>query len=287
MDSSKAFSDHEPKARPHCGRAALSRFGVRDGMQRFRCKAIDCRRTCCATTGTPLARLRGKSKLAGYAERMAKGLTLRETAKKMEMTLDRAFRWRHRMLANVVGHQPKPIAGLVEIDEAYFKRSRKGERDLGRPARPRGGRIANKGRSSEDFVPVLAGRARGQPFTVDKALADMTKEEVAGALLGSVDPAKTILCSDSHKSYLQMPDMLGVACKFFVTKKAKPADFHVQNVNNCHERLQTWINSKLRGVATKHLPNCLAWQRLRTWKGGPMSSAELIGSALGHQIINL
>lgn len=286
IDSSQAFSTHEPKACPHCGHA-LSRFGVRNGMQRFRCKDPACLKTCCATTGTPLNRLLGKDKLAGYAGCMAKGLTLRQTAKELGMSLDRAFRWRHRLLEKVVGHQPKPIAGLLEVDETYFQISRKGERGLDRPARKRGGRSVGQGRFSKDWVPVLVGRARGQAFTVDKVLADMSKGQIAAALAGSVDSSKTILCTDSHKSYLQMPEMLGVECNFFVTTKEKPEGFHVQNVNNYHERLKTWINFRLRGVATKYLPHYLAWQRMRTWKEEPMSPVELIGSSLGHQFINL
>ena len=272
IDSSQALSIYDPKACPHCGHAGLSRFGIRHDMQRFRCKSKSFLKTCCATTGTPLNRRSHKAKLAGYAECMINGDSLRKTASKMGFTLDRAFRWRHRILTRPVSHQPKAIVGLLEVDETYFKISRKGAHDLNRPARKRGGRIKGQGRHSKDFVPVLVGRARGQGFTGDKVLKDMTKEQIAGALAGSVDPAKTILCSDRHKSYQQMPDMLGVVCHFFVTDQPKPEDFHVQNVNNYHERLKTWINSGLRGVATKYLPHDLAWQRLKTWKAEPMRS---------------
>lgn len=100
-----------------------------------------------------------------------------------------------------------------------------------------------------------------------------------------MDPDTTVLCMDSHKSFLEMGKMLGCATNIFVTTKAKPADFHVQNVNSYHERLKTWIDYKMRGVASKYMPSYLAWQRLRTWK--TMSSSELIASALGRQIINL
>lgn len=79
--------------------------------------------------------------------------------------------------------------------------------------------------------------------------------------------------------------MLGGAANMFVTTKAKPADFHVQNVNSYHERLKTWIDYKMRGVPSKYMPSHLAWQRLKIWKA--MSSSELDASALGRQIINL
>ena len=38
--------------------------------------------------------------------------------------------------------------------------------------------------------------------------------------------------------------------------------YHIQSVNNYHERMKTWINSRMRGVATKNLPNYLAWMRM-------------------------
>lgn len=283
LDSSLALAGNDPISCRHCLCPSLVRFGFQNGIQRFRCKA--CSKTCCATTGTPLARLSGKHQLAGYAECMSKGYTLRQTACALKMTLDRAFRWRHRMLKEPIGHQPKAVKGILEVDETHFKISRKGQRGLGPAARKRGGRAAHKGRFSSDFIPVLVGRVRGQPYTLDKAMASMAKTEIHAALVGCVDPATTVLCMDSHKSFLEMGKMLGVATNIFVTTKAKPADFHVQNVNSYHERLKTWIDYRLRGVASKYMPSYLAWQRLRTWK--EMSSVELISSALGRQIINL
>lgn len=87
------------------------------------------------------------------------------------MTLDRAFRWRHRMLKEPIGHRSKAVKGILEVDESHFKSSRKGQRGLGPAARKRGGRAAYKGRFSSDFIPVLVGRVRGQPYTLEKAMA--------------------------------------------------------------------------------------------------------------------
>ena len=77
---------------------------------------------------------------------------------------------------------------------------------------------------------------------------------------------------------------LKVSCQFFVESEKKQEGLHV---NNYHERLKTWVNYRLRGVATKYLPHYLAWQRLKTWRKGPISTSAVIGSALGHQRINV
>ena len=62
--------------------------------------------------------------------------------------------------------------------------------------------------------------------------------------------------------------------------------FHVQTANNYHEQLKTWIQRGLRGVATKYLPNYLAWHRLMTWNKAGLTSFDVLRSALGQQVIN-
>lgn len=285
LDSAKALAAYEPTVCPHCDSKELVRNGVQNGLQRFICKG--CSRTCCATTATPLARLKNKGLLAGYAQCLSAGLTIRETSAKLDMTVDRAFRWRHRMLEMPVGHQPRPVQGLLEIDETYFQRSEKGSRKLARPARGHGAMTSGSGRLASEWVPVLVGRVRGQAYTFDKVLERMDKAEVATALRPSVDCEATMLCSDAHKTFLAMEKELKVFCQFFVQSEKKQEGLHVNNVNNYHERLKTWVNYRLRGVATKYLPHYLAWQRLRTWGKGPISSSDVIGSALGYQLINV
>ncbi|MBU6440817.1 MAG: IS1595 family transposase [Betaproteobacteria bacterium] len=286
LDSMRALVTHEPKACPHCGSLGIVRNGIQNGLQRFRCK--DCHRTCSSATGTPLARLKRKDLLAGYAQCLREGLTLRQTAERLDISLDRAFRWRHRFLARPVEHQPGLITGLLEIDETYFQRSEKGSRALTREARGHGGMTSGSGRLAEEWVPVLVGRARGKPYVLDKVLPNMTKAEVAKALKPSVDPKETMLCSDTHKTFLSMEKELGVACQFFVESEEHKAEgLHVNNVNNYHQRLKTWVNCVLRGVATKYLPHYLAWQRLRTWSVKPLDASDYIGSALGRKLINV
>jgi transposase-like protein len=289
LDSQQAFGDCSPKACPHCKSALFTRFGIQNSIQRYRCKSPDCGKTFCASTGTPLNHLAHKKLLGGYASCMAEGLTLRQTSKKMNITLDRAFRWRHRFLSMPVGHQPKAIAGVLEIDETFFRTSFKGSRSLPRPKHKRGGRIKRKGTASADFTPVMIGRARGQAFTLDKIMSDLSKEQVVGALQDCACPEKTMIYADSHKSHLQIPVITGVECVFFVESDDEEefGDVHVQNVNNYHERLKTWLYSRLRGVATRYLPHYLAWQRLKTWSKEGLSPSLLLSSALGFQTINL
>lgn len=283
--SKRALTGHEPKICPHCQKKTLVRNGVQNELQRFVCRT--CNRSSCATTATPLNRLRHKNQLAEYAECLKKGLTLRQTAEAMKISVTRAFRWRHSFLSNSVNHQPKAIFGVLEIDETYFRRSKKGERLRGRGRRRGEAETPGSGRRATEWAPVLVGRARGRPHVIDRLLLDMTAQEVDATLLDAIDCKNTVLCADGHAVFSGIGERLGVRCDHFSQRKPGPKRIHVQSVNSYHERLKSWINHDLRGVATKYLPNYLAWHRLRKWNKGSLTAPEFVSSALGRQIINL
>lgn len=276
----------QPHACPHCLGEKMVRNGVCDGLQRYLCRS--CSRTFNATTGTPLSRLRDKGQFDAYADCMRQGLSVRAAAARVGLSVDKAFRWRHRLLQSVVPHQPKGVVGMLEVDETYFRESQKGSRKLTRPARYSGGRAKGAGRKAGDWVPVLVGRVRGQPYTVDKVLAKLNGVEVTAALKDAVKPGETVVCTDGHSAFLRLHTSLGVETKYFVagyhghTNKT----FHVQTANNYHEQLKTWIQRGMRGVATKYLPNYLAWHRLMTWNKAGLTSFDVLRSALGQQVIN-
>lgn len=279
-------------SRPHgcrrCGSEKVVKNGIQCGLQRFLCRS--CGKTFNAATGTPLSRLRDKDQFEAYAQCMKKGYTIRQAAAEVGLTLDKAFRWRHRFLQEVVAHQPKGITGILEVDETYFRESQKGSRKLTRPARKRGGKAEGRGRTKKDWVPVLVGRARGQGLTADRVLGQMTRAEVTDALRDVVTPGETIVCTDGHSVFYRLDRTLGVPTKYFVAShhgSVLDKVYHVQSANNYHERLKSWIQRKLRGVATKYLPNYLAWQRLMSWGSRGASTEEIIVSALGKQVINV
>lgn len=282
----RALDRLQPCACPHCRSDQVVRNGVCDGLQRYLCRS--CSKTFNATTGTPLSRLRDKGQFEAYAECMRHGLSVRAAAAKVGVSVDKAFRWRHRFLQSVVPHQPTGVVGMLEVDETYFRESQKGSRKLTRPARYSGGRAKGAGRKAADWVPVLVGRVRGQPHTVDKVLAKLNGVEVTAALKGAVKPGETVVCTDGHSAFLRLDKSLGVETRYFVagyhghTNKT----FHVQTANNYHEQLKSWIQRRLRGVATKYLPNYLAWHRLMTWDKARLTSFDVLRSALGQQVIN-
>jgi transposase-like protein len=277
----------------HCESNAIVKNGFNRGLQRYLCR--HCGKTFNVASATPLSKLRHKGQFLQNAECMLQSLSIRATAKKIGIAVSTAFRWRHRFLENVVGHQPKHVTGLLEADEMYLHESFKGSRHMPRKARRRGlkqrftlGRSSKpKGRNTK-LIPVMVGRLRGQPHVADCVLEKMNGDETLRALK-EVISSDTLLCTDGNPAFLKIQRELGIPVKSVATRWHGPVldkIYHVQSVNSYHERLKTWLQRKFRGVATKYLSNYLAWRRVLEWFKDGIRPEHLIKSALGKQIIN-
>jgi transposase-like protein len=141
---------------PHCGTPGAVKRGRANGLRRYRCTS--CRKSFNALTGTPLARLRLKERWLDFTQSLSVGDTVRGSAAQCDVALTTAFRWRHRFL-KAVKTTTVPLRGIVEADETYLLDSRKGDRQLDRPPRKRGGKAAKRGLSREQ-VPILVAADR-------------------------------------------------------------------------------------------------------------------------------
>lgn len=287
---------HTLRAEPICPRCGFSdsvKNGRSRGLQRHVCRV--CRKTFSQASDTPISGLRNKGRLAEFAECMIQGLTIRGTAKKMGISTSTAFRWRHRFLEDAVHHQARARPGVIEADETYFRESGKGSRSLGRPARKRGGAAMGKKGSGKKAVvkkvAVLVMKTRGGSYVADRVLPDMT-QKLAMPVAAQIAGKGATLFVDGSGAFRTVEKELGiktvpVAVAYEGPVKMTPyGAAHVQSVNNYHERLKTWLNGDLRGVSTKHLPNYLAWMRMKEWFKDDAKAEDFIVTALGKQIIN-
>jgi transposase-like protein len=276
----------------HCSSPLVVKNGHSRGLQRYRCQA--CLKTFNATSGTPLARLRHKERFYQQGECLAQGMTVREAAAEMGVAVSTAFRLRHRFLTAVVPHQPVHAPGLLEADETYFLESRKGCRKLARKSRARGrgkyfpgkhpGKTV-KGNARGASVAVLIGQVRGTHIVADRVLTEMNAAQATDALKTVVGP-DTLLCIDGSSVLRGAAAELGVTAKSIAVSYDGHVVYHVQTVNNYHSRLKAWINGRLRGVATRYMPNYLAWMRMWEWFRDGIKPEHFIISGLGHQLIN-
>ena len=179
---------------PHCGTPGAISRGKARGLRRYRCKG--CRKTFNAATGTPLSGLHRKDRWLAFGACPADGLTVRASAERCGFAIDTAFRWRHRFLT-AKDPETRRLTGIVEADETCVLQSQKGERNLARKARRRGGKAAKRGLSHEQ-VPVLVAADRSGA-TVSVVLPAVNVDTLRSAVEPVVD-ADIVLVTDGHRA---------------------------------------------------------------------------------------
>jgi transposase-like protein len=275
---------HKDRRCPGCGNLRVVRNGQADGLQRYKCRG--CGKTFNALTGTPLARLRHKSKWIEQAGVLAEGLTVHRAAQRLGVAPSTAFRWRHRFLALPRSVKPALLCGVAEIDETYVLESFKGQKLrrqklAGRAPRKRGGHAAKRGLSKEQ-IPVLVARDRSGA-TTDFVLVDTRKAAVKAILQPLLAP-DAVVCCDGGGSIGQAARDLGLEHHAVITSKGVHAvgAWHIQNVNAYHSRLKGWLR-RFHGVATSYLENYLGWFRaLDRTPPNTSQPALLLNLALGR-----
>ncbi|MDB5932929.1 MAG: transposase, partial [Massilia sp.] len=267
-----------PHACPRCRSLHVHRDGHADGLQRYRC--VGCGRSFNALTGTPLARLRHRTKWLPYLDCMLQSDRVRRAAALVGIHKNTSFRWRHRFLHSTKHDRSLPLAGITEADETYLLESQKGSRKLDRPARRRGGTARRRGLSHEHdcilverdrsgrSVDFVTGRAPLRPAHLQRYLAPVVAADV-------------MLVTDGHPAYPAFARKAGIAHRAVnLSAGVRVAGaLHVQNVNAYHSRFKQWLR-RFNGVASRYLANYLGWR----WAldGGRISSPEmLLRSALG------
>lgn len=187
---------------PHCHSSLINRHGKVNKMQRYRCK--NCGKTFVATTATPLARLRYKELWLDYIRCMLDSKVLRVCAEECGINLNTSFRWRHRFLALPSTLKANRLEGIIEANETLFPYSEKGSKKLSRPPHKRGMKAQKRGRSREDWVPVLTVRDRAKN-TYGAILPDVTTETLHQELVGKLEK-DSVLCSDGYKPYIALSE---------------------------------------------------------------------------------
>lgn len=266
---------------PHCKAAAsqLAPWGWSRGLRRYRCRA--CLHTCNALTGSGLARLRKADHWSDYTAALIEGLTVRRAAKACGISKNTAFRWRHRFLARGSAHVAEHESGIIEADETFFLESFKGQRNLPRAPRQRGGVSVTRG-TGPDQIPVLVVRDRsGQ--TADFQLDKLDAAHVQKALMPLVD-AEAVLCTDGAAVYAAFARNTGITHQVVQARpgrRVREGAFHIQNVNAYHSRLKSWM-VRFHGVATRYLPNYLGWRRMLERYSATITPEHCLQEALGR-----
>src|ERR1044071_2848798 len=263
---------------PRCRSAHFHRHGRKDGLQRFRC--ADCGRTFNSLTGTPLSRLRYKSRWLEYSGCLLSASTVRRAALRVAVHKNTSFRWRHRFLTLPKTDRPERLMGILEADEMYCLESEKGARHLARPPRKRGEAATKRGLSFEQVCILVAGDRTGQTLDFVAGNGPVSKRQLKRCLPPIMDD-DVLLISDANAAYRYFAREMGIShesVNVSAGKRVRGA-IHIQNVNAYHSRYKGWV-SRFHGVATHYLPNYLGWH----WAvdGDRIASPEdMLSSAVG------
>lgn len=247
------------KVCPHCKSDKVSRNGKYNNKQRYICK--DCNKT--FTDFTNSATYNSKKTLdmwLKYAKCMIEGYSIRKSAKIVCINIATSFFWRHKILDCISSFMGIGfVDGVIEADEVFFAESFKGTKPLKMPreSRKRGKQVKKRGISSEQVCVATAIDREGNLIMELLCKGRMTHDELDRLYTGHIGD-DSILCTDSHKSYVKFANKLSLEHKRIQSGKHKEGLYHIQHINNVHSKLKKWMN-RFNGVATKYISNYIHW----------------------------
>ena len=156
------------------------------------------------------------------------------------------------MPINILGTQdqdPPKLKGIVEVDETHVLESRKGERNLDRKARRRGGKASKRGLSDEQ-VPILFAIDRSGTTTCS-VLPSVTADNVQSILEPRIDD-DIILVTDGNNIYPRCAKSPGTEHEALNQSAGERVRgvFNIHKVNNRHSlfNLNSAVGARQRSV---------------------------------------
>jgi transposase-like protein len=237
---------------PHCHSESIVKNGVKNDMQRYKCKV--CEKSFNQLTGTPLARLRKKGRWLNYSDCLNKGYTLNLSAEITGVHPSTSFRWRHRFLKNCQDLKPESLNGITEIIDTYFYYSEKGRKNPSLKSVQISGKKAPK-------VNVQIVRDRYNK-TYDCILGEMNVKNVKYEDVNRID-SDVLLCSEQNEFYKEFSKRFRIklgTLKLRDGEYEKKKVVHIKNAYLYRKHLHDWM-TRFKGVATRYLINYLSWFR--------------------------
>lgn len=116
---------------PHCKGEEVIKYGSYNGIQRYKCKNSKCKRTFTKQTRSPFRYSKKfKENCYKYKELYERGLTIRQCADILNISIVTSFFWRHRFLYNLkqVNYIEK-LYDYVELTRVVLLENFKGDRN--------------------------------------------------------------------------------------------------------------------------------------------------------------
>ena len=259
--NNEVLKKRDKKPCPHCKSINVYKRGKQKGVQMYKCNS--CNKWYSETTGTPLYDIKLKTKWQSYLNCMEQGMPIKKIAKKIGISIQTSFDWRHKILSALSQFIPTKLSGQVECDELELALSNKGCKKLERKPRKRGTDFKrNQGKGIETTVQVVTAIQRnGEKYLKAVQTKRLSKKDIEKVFDGKL-AKNTTLITDKHRSYRAFvkdkPDIKhkSLLATEHVSKKDK--SIHLQRVNNTHKQIRDFLKP-FNGVSSKYLQNYLNW----------------------------
>jgi len=254
-----------------CECEKIIKFGVdKNGKQRYRCKG--CGATFTETSYSVISHTRHSDDVwEKYIHMLLVGASLTECAFQCGISVRTAFIWRHKILNALQKDQDNRImAGIIEADEMFLPISYKGNHKnskrfvMPRKAFKRGS--DNRSNAFPKVCVMCAVERNGQCYGEVLGQGQPTTKMVTYAFEKRIAP-DSIMLSDrttAMKSYFSKKEKVeliqlkaSIAGKKYGGAPEVRGIYHIQSVNNFHNRLQRFLRC-YNGVSTKYLNNYIS-----------------------------
>lgn len=258
---------------PHCDSKLFIKNGKRGATQKYKCKA--CCRVFSSKTGTSLHRLQKPDKFELYKSLMLESYyPIKQIAKKVGISIQTAFDWRHKILSGTAVSDDKTFEGIAEIDDIWFLYSQKGRKGLDY-SRKRGGSKRAGDNDYQTKLLIIADRNKTIDMSVT-CIGRLKKADIERKVSGRFSEGCELV-SDKHRSIAAFAKSENLKhISFKASEHTAGGEYHVQNINNMAAGLKTVINRTLKGVSTKYLQNYANWYQIRTKKNDAQDVGQMI-----------
>lgn len=227
---------------PHCKSEDVIKYGSYNGIQRYKCKNNKCERTFTKQTESPFRYSKKfKENCHKYKELYEKGLTIRECAEILNISIVTSFFWRHRFLYNLkqVNYVEK-LCDYAELTRVVLLENFKGDRYSKNKEKDKIS-IVNAMNKSIDIISIIAARNHlGFRELKENIEPRIDKKAIAVAFLDGRLQAFSDKHNTINKIRIRRIDITPIDASYSV-------------------KIKRWLK-KFRGVATKYIDHYLSWR---------------------------
>ena len=227
---------------PHCHSEDFIKYGTYNKNQRYKCKSRKCERTFSEATQNPFKHSKKfKENCHKYEALYEEGLTIRECAKALNITIVTSFFWRHRFLYNLkrVNYVEK-LCNYAELTRVVIIENFKGDRNSINKKKDKIS-IVNGMNKSIDIISIIAARNHLGIYELRDNIAPRIDKKACA--IGFLD-GRIQAFSDKHNE----------------VNKIKINKINIKPIDKSYSlKVKRWLK-KFRGVATKYIDHYLSWR---------------------------